>query len=155
MNSCMESKRWTICRFTIQETDFWSGDSVVVCGGISFNHNSPLITINCNLNAQCYIDEVVRPTVILFMAGHQYSNLFQQDNACADSARLTMTSININHFSLIWVQLNTNGSNWTRRKTTTAITNNAAPTWNCIAERMNNYSTTPYQTSGQANVTSL
>ena len=81
----------------IQETDRWGGGSVMVWGGISFNHKTPLITINGNLNAQRYIDEVLRPTVIPFMVGHQDVNLFQQDNARAHSARLTTAFINNNH----------------------------------------------------------
>ncbi|CAC5385416.1 unnamed protein product [Mytilus coruscus] len=69
----------------------------MVWGSISFNHKTTLITMNGSLNAQRYIDEVLRLTVITFMARHQDVNLFQQDDARAHSPRLTTVFINNNH----------------------------------------------------------
>lgn len=51
-----------------------------------FNHRTPLITINGNVNAKRYIDEVLRPSVVPSMA-----------NPCAQFARLQTAFINNNH----------------------------------------------------------
>ena len=73
----------------VQETDRWGGGSVMVWGGISFNHRTPLVVVNGNLTAQRYIDEVLRPSVLPFFTTHPDVDIFQQDNARAHSARVT------------------------------------------------------------------
>ena len=81
----------------IQETDHWGGGSVMIWGGISLNHRTPLVVINGNLTAQRYINEVLRPTVIPFFPRHQEVDIFQQNNARAHSARVTTAFLNANN----------------------------------------------------------
>ena len=74
----------------VHEADRWGGGSVMVWGGISFRHRTPLIIIDGTLTSQRYINEVLRPTVVPFLAAHHDVTLFQQDNARPHSARATM-----------------------------------------------------------------
>ena len=74
----------------VHETDRWGGGNVMVWGGISFRYRTPLIIIDGTLTSQRYINEVLRPTVVPFLATHRDVTLFQQDNARPHSARATM-----------------------------------------------------------------
>ena len=68
---------------------------VMVWGAISSTDRSPLVFINGNLTAARYINEVIRPHLLPFLA--RYGNpTFQQDNAPAHRARLTDNFLNQN-----------------------------------------------------------
>jgi hypothetical protein len=61
----------------------------MVWDGISLCHCTPIIIIDGTLTTQCYIYEVLRPTVAQFFAAHPDVTQVQQDNAPPHSARLT------------------------------------------------------------------
>ena len=68
------SERYANC--CVHESDRWGGGSVMVRGGISFRHRTPLIIIDGTLIYQRYISEVLRPTVVPFLAAHRDITLF-------------------------------------------------------------------------------
>ena len=71
----------------MDEVDHWGGGSVMVWGGIHSRGRTGLTVINGNLNAQRYVDEVLRPDAVPYVQQHNLT--FQQDNARPHSARLT------------------------------------------------------------------
>ena len=73
----------------VHEADRWGGSSVMVWGGISDHYRTPLVVMEGNVTARRYIDEIVHPVVVPFMAAHRDVHVFQQDNARPHSARLT------------------------------------------------------------------
>ena len=62
----------------------------MVWGGISAHGRTSLVIINGNLNAHCYLEEVVRPHVLPFVHGQRKNMTFQQDNARPHVACLIM-----------------------------------------------------------------
>ncbi|UYV64260.1 hypothetical protein LAZ67_3000095, partial [Cordylochernes scorpioides] len=62
---------------------------VMVWGAISFDSRTPLVVIPCTLTAQRYIDDILRPVLLLFLSHHP-GLTFQQDNARPHKARVTM-----------------------------------------------------------------
>ena len=62
----------------------------MVWGRISWRHKTQLIVVDGNLTAHRYIDEILEPEVVPFLHNNGDVTLFQQDNARAHSARLTM-----------------------------------------------------------------
>ena len=79
----------------------WGGDSVMVWGGISWHHKTQLIVVDGNLTAHRYIYEILEPEVVLFLHNNGDVRLFQQDNAHAHSARLTMDFFNQNGMQVL------------------------------------------------------
>lgn len=69
------------------ERDRFGGGSVMVWGGIMGDRKTDLVVIPGNLNAQRYIDNVLRPVVVPFL--RQHPGLLMQDNARPHTARLT------------------------------------------------------------------
>ena len=65
-------------------------------GGISWHHKTQLIIVDGSLTARRYIDEILEPEVVPFLRNNGDVTLFQQDNAHAHSARLTMDFFNQN-----------------------------------------------------------
>ena len=65
-------------------------------GGISWRHKTQLIVVDGNLTARRYIDEILEPEVVPFLRNNGDVTLFQQDNARAHFARLTMDFFNQN-----------------------------------------------------------
>ena len=68
----------------------------MVWGGISWHHKTQLIVVDGNLTARRYIDEILEPEKVPFLRNNGDVTLFQQDNAHAHSARLTMDFFNQN-----------------------------------------------------------
>ena len=68
----------------------------MVWGGISWRQKTQLIVVYGNLTALRYIDEILEPEVVPFLRNNGDVTLFQQDNARAHSARLTMDFFNQN-----------------------------------------------------------
>lgn len=81
-----KGERYADC--CVVERDRFGGGSVMVWAGICGCHRTDLITIEGNLTAQRYCDEILEPTVRPFMEGH-LDHRFQQDNARPHSARIT------------------------------------------------------------------
>ena len=73
------------------ESNRFGGGSVMVWGAINEGFLSDLIIIDGTLNACRYIDSVLNPVLLLLLrCQHQNQNLiFQHDNACPHSARVT------------------------------------------------------------------
>jgi len=85
----------------VRQADRWGGPSVMVWAGISNRYRTPLVVIQGILNARRYIDEVLEPHMVPFMEQHQDLAIFQQDNARAHSARLTMNFLNENNINVM------------------------------------------------------
>ena len=70
------------------ERDRFRGGALMVWPGISYGHRTPLVFIDGPLTAQRYLDVILRPVVVPFVRQHNVK--FQQDNAQAHVARLSM-----------------------------------------------------------------
>ena len=79
-------------RCCITEHDRYGGGSVMVWGAVSWNHKSNLVVIDGNLNAQRYVNEILRPNVLPLV--RRYNLIFQQDNARPNTARISTDFIN-------------------------------------------------------------
>ena len=77
----------------IQQVHPFGGGGVMVWGAICNDQKTRLVTIQGNLTAQRYRDEVLRPVVLPFVQQHQ-GTLFQHDNARPHTARLTTDFLN-------------------------------------------------------------
>lgn len=65
---------------------------VMVWGAISLDSRTPLVVIRGTLNAQRYVDDILRPVLLPFLL--QYPGLiFQQDNARPHTARVAMNCL--------------------------------------------------------------
>lgn len=75
----------------VHECNRFGGPSVMVWGAITRDFRSQLVVINGTLTAQGYINNVLRPTLLPFMAQHGGPGvfIFQHDNATPHSARVT------------------------------------------------------------------
>ena len=71
----------------VPQRDRWGGGSIMVWGGIHSTGRTPLLVLQGNLNADRYIDEVLRPEVVPYTRRHNLT--LQQDNARPHSARRT------------------------------------------------------------------
>lgn len=71
----------------VPQRDRWGGGSIMVWGGIHATGRTPLLVLQGNLNAQRYVDEVLRPEVVPYTRRHGLT--LQQDNATPHSARHT------------------------------------------------------------------
>ena len=78
-----------VLRCCIRQEPRGGGPSVMMWGGISYDHRTPLIPVVGNLNAQRYIDQILRPVLVPFLQAHPIVSTFQQDNARPHTARLT------------------------------------------------------------------
>lgn len=65
----------------VRERNVFGGGSVMVWGGFSFRHRTPLQVIVGNINAVRYRDEIVRPLVLPFLQRIGQGAVFQDDNA--------------------------------------------------------------------------
>ena len=71
------------------ERDRYGGGSVMVWAGVTETARTPLIVIKGNLNAQRYVDDVLRPGFLPFMQRHGTGLILQQDNARPHTASIT------------------------------------------------------------------
>ena len=72
--------------------DRYGGGSVMIWGGISHSGKTELVTIDGNLNAVRYCDEIIRPTVHPYIRD-RHSDTLQQDNARPHVARHTRDTL--------------------------------------------------------------
>lgn len=87
----------------VMQRDRFGGGSVMVWGGIFGNQKTRLLIIRNNLNARRYIDDVLTPEVIPFLARHGPGLTFQHDNATPHVARVTRDFLNVNGVNvLLW-----------------------------------------------------
>jgi len=69
------------------ERDRFDGGSVIVWGGIMGGRKTDLVIINGNLNAQGYVDNVLRSVVVPFIEQHPWCLMY--GNASPHTPRLT------------------------------------------------------------------
>lgn len=74
----------------VVQTDRWGGGSVMVWGGITYRHRTPLHICRGRVNAVYYRDQVLQNHVVPFFNQHNDVHTFQQDNARAHTARVSM-----------------------------------------------------------------
>ena len=67
--------------------------------GISYGHRTPLVFIDGPLTAQRYVEAILRPVVVPFVRQHNVT--FQQDNARAHVARLSMVFLQQNNVNVM------------------------------------------------------
>lgn len=84
----------------IAQHDRYGGGSIMVWGAISFNSRSDLVIINGSLNAQRYIDEILRPVAIPFLYDDE-ATIYQQDNARPHSAEISKHFLSENEVSVL------------------------------------------------------
>ena len=82
-----QGERYADC--CVRESSRWDGGSVMVLDGISGRYKTPLVVIEGNLTAMCYIDEVLKPVVVQFLQNYADDTLYPEDNARPHSATLT------------------------------------------------------------------
>ena len=80
-----EGERYDSCC----EIDRWGGPSVMVWASIFTRTRTPLVIVEGNLTAQCYVTEVLRPHLLPFLQAHPDITVFQQDRARPHTALLT------------------------------------------------------------------
>ena len=81
------------------ERDRFGGGALMVWAGISYGHRTPLVFIDGPLTAQRYVDVILRPVVVPFV--RQRNVTFQQDNARAHVARLSMAFLQQNNVNVM------------------------------------------------------
>jgi len=72
----------------VLERDRFGGGSVMVWGGIMGGRKTDLVVVNGNLNAQGYVDQILRPVLVPFIAQNAPAVLMH-DNARPHVARIT------------------------------------------------------------------
>lgn len=88
-------------RCCIQTVVPFGGGSVMVWGGISGQGKTDLVVVDGNLNAQRYIDQILRPVLLPFLQQHNNRTLFQQDNARPHTARITREFLQRNNVNVL------------------------------------------------------
>ena len=73
----------------------------MVWGGINHQGKTDLVVIRGNLNAQGYINDVLRPVVVPFINNQNGPVIFQQDNARPHTARVTTQFLQGNNINVM------------------------------------------------------
>lgn len=90
----------------VLQANRFGGGSVMVWVGISTNHRTELVTVAGRLNAQTYVDTILREHVVPIFNAHRKLKLFQQDNARPHSAILTQRFLQAQRFGVLeWPSL--------------------------------------------------
>ncbi len=85
----------------VLERNRWGGVSCMVLAAISTLHRTPLVAVEGNLNAVRYVDEILRPVLLPFLAAHADVTTFQQDNARPHAARVTRQFLQDNNIAVM------------------------------------------------------
>lgn len=85
----------------VREANRWGGVSIMVWGAISTRHRTQLVIAEGNLTAQRYIDQILRPVLLPFLAANNDVATFQQDNARPHAARLTRNFLQDNNVDVM------------------------------------------------------
>ena len=75
----------------VRERTAYRGGSVMVWGGISEHHRTPLYHVHGNMNAQVYRDQILAPLVVPTLQQIGPNAILQDDNATPHRARLVDT----------------------------------------------------------------
>ena len=73
----------------VQEVEAFGGGGLLVWGGISTNGKTELVVMNGNMNAQRYIQEILRPHVVPYARVLGNNFILMDDNATSHRARIT------------------------------------------------------------------
>ena len=85
----------------VREVDRFGGGSVMVWGAITYTTRSDLVVVQGNLTANRYMNQVLQPHLLPII--DRQRELFQQDNAPAHTARVTVAYLhNANINVLPW-----------------------------------------------------
>ena len=109
----------------VTKVDRFHRGSVMVWGGINHQGKTDLVVIRGNLNAQGYINDVLRPVVVPFINNQKGPVIFLQDNARQHTAHITTKFLQVKGATLmscsghqcpqIYRLLNRFGMNWTNK----------------------------------------
>ena len=83
-----QNERLAAC--CIYEVDRWGGTIVMNWAAVSFRYKSPLHFCDRSHTEQRFRDEILAPYVVPMFQAHQDLRIFQQDNACPHTARVSM-----------------------------------------------------------------
>ena len=83
------------------ERNRFGGGSVMIWGGITARHRTPLVVVQGNPTGVGYRDQILRPVVIPFLQRHGPGLTFQQDNARPHTARVAMDFLHHNNVMLL------------------------------------------------------
>ena len=83
----------------VDEVDRFGGGGLMVWAGIAYGHRTPMVFIDGPLTAQRYVDLILRPVVVPFI--RQHNVIFQQDNARAHVARLSIAFLQQNNVDVL------------------------------------------------------
>ena len=86
-------------RFRDNCVDRFRGGGLMVWAGIAYGHRTPMVFIDGRLTAQRYVDLILRPVVVPFIRQHNVT--FQQDNAQALEARLSIAFLQQNNVDVL------------------------------------------------------
>ena len=87
---------WDNC---VDEVDRFGGGGLMVWAGIAYGHRTPMVFIDGRLTAHRYVDLILRPLVVPFI--RQKNVTFQQDNARAHVARLSIAFLQQNNLDVL------------------------------------------------------
>ena len=73
----------------VQEVEAFGGGGLLVWGGISTNGKTELVVMNGNMNAQRYIQKILRPHVLPYARAIGNNFILMDDNATSHRARIT------------------------------------------------------------------
>ena len=82
------------------ERDRFGGGSVMVWVGIMDRRKTNLIVMQCNLNAQGYINQILQPEAVLFLQRHG-PVILMHDNASPHVARICRQFLNRNNVNVL------------------------------------------------------
>lgn len=83
----------------VRERDPFGGGGLMVWGGIMGGRKTDLIVVRGNLNAQRYIDEILRPVVVPYL--RQNHGILMHDNARPHTAAITRNFLNQNNIGVL------------------------------------------------------
>ena len=82
------------------ERDRFGGESVMVWGGIMGRKKTDLIVVQGNLNAQGYINQILKPEAVLFLQRHGPA-ILMHENARPHVARICRLFLNRNNVNVL------------------------------------------------------
>ena len=90
----------------VRQANRWGGPSVMVWAAISGRYRTPLVVVDGNLNAQRYVDNILRPHLLPFLLDHPELITFQHDNTRPHAARFTTAFLqDLNPIEHLWDEL--------------------------------------------------
>ena len=85
----------------VLQADSWCARSIMVWGGISRDHRTPLHVFESRITAAVYQEDVLQNIVVPFLRNHRHLAVLQQDNATPHSARRTQDYLRQEHVTTL------------------------------------------------------